>query len=1443
MAGHSNVQYVSFYLSGDKEHVRDSHALINSTELFATNGQPVSGGIYDLKLGTTDHSFHCTTCSHGKKLCPGHRGHIELKVSVLQPAAISEVRKWLKIVCFKCGNLLVEKEKFMVFPRSKRLSEASGMETAGKKCSKCETIHPKIVKDDEDYFTFWAETNFLDKKPAKGVLLRAGEKRGDKLYPDTIGAIFSRVSEQNVENLGKSLHPRNLVIRFLVIPPNTIRPGVKSFGGSSNSYHDSTNILQSLIKKNQLLPDKLPDNIGLGGPGGVVPPDLDKSIQNVQQLYFDLVVGSNGTSATQGNSGKRGLVLGGRAVNSFLRNIPRKEGRIRWNLFGKRTFYISRTTISGNSRFKIDEVGIPIDFAKILQVKETVQSYNREWLMTFFLNGHDHYPGCTQIIRNATGQTHDVSGLKDTSLEIGDIIFRDCIDGDIAYFGRQPTLERSSIGVHRIIVIQDPGIHTFQMNVLACEWYNADFDGDQMNLWVSRNAGARAEAAILSSVSNLFISTKNSGPVNGQVQDSVVGCYELTKGSVRIDKYHAMGLFTGIESPRFDDNPSTHIYTGRDIVSLLFKSTPINYRRAPSSYSDVYAPYIHYDPTDVMTVMEHGKLLSGVLDKRAIGAKSTGGLFHLIGREFGSQKALEMIHSMQQISLQYLLYSGFSVGTADLIPTIESIDEIHKLISCVKLESQVITNRLFRGEIVPPIGMTIHEFYEELQINALKIPEADILRWILHKMKSDTNGFFKMVAVGSKGNNPNLIHVSGAIGQTTINGSRISEKFAFRRTLPYYPRFSTDPAAYGFVENSYITGMNTGEYTFQDMNGRYDLINKALSTATTGYFMRKGVMNNQSSITDNYRRVTKDTKIVQMLYGEDGLDARELEKVEFRTVLLSDKKLREFALGDDSQKPSAAALAFLDQMIEDRDYYRRVFSRMEMSTLVSSFTTEILMPVNVKRIVDNVLIDSTDGGNEGDEEEKINLVNDLCQNISYTLVNEIQERKKSKIPKHKLCATILLRIVIRAEMNPRIMKQISVNSIKYIIDAIRHRYSISLIDYGTAVGILAAQSISQPMTQYMLDSHHRSVAGGTSKSGIIRIGEIYGAKSVKDEQTASMLLPLMVDDISIAQEIANSIEFVTFQRFVKQYDIILESYDNLIYPAYASDASWIKEYENTHILTKIPGDLTNWCFRFVLDKSNMVLKSVELELIVRKIRSKHLNVHVVHTPESVPEIIIRIWIKATQFKRSAADEEKINEFYSEIMDTPIRGISGIMQAKADKITRMVIADDNSMVKKDQIIISTSGTNLYNVMMHSAVDKLNTVSSSVGDTFKLFGIEAARTKIINETRAFMEDSTPNLRHLFIYADEMTRTGKLTSVERGGLSAREHGNVLLRMGYGAPIQVVTDATLANARSRIYGIAAPLILGGMPQLGSIYNNIIVDEDFVKENFKSVDSVLDDL
>lgn len=1453
-AGYSNIQYIGFGLNNSDDNERNSNVEITSYELFASNGQPVEGGVYDLRMGTTDHTYVCTTCAYGKKLCPGHRGHLALKTSVLQPIAISEIRRWLRIVCFKCGEILVEQEKFINEAPAKRLMVAATVSTDGKVCPRqnCKAVHPKIYKDTTDNFTFWADFQF-DKKPNMRMSL------GDKLYPDTIRKIFERISDDAVQYLGRSIHPRELIIQNISIPPNNIRPGVKSFGGASgSSYHDSTSLIQHLTKRNMQLPDQMPDAINIVG--GKISEELDRSIQNLQQIYFDLLLGSS-SSSFQNNSGKRGLVIGSRPVNSFLRNLTQKDGRIRSNLLGKRVFYISRSTISGNMSYKIDEVGIPLEFARTLQVQETVQEYNRERLMTYFLNGRRQYPGCTHIIKFSTGEVHDVSGMRDSFLEIGDIVFRDLIDGDYAFFNRAPTLERSSIGVHRAIIIQDLSVHTFQMNVLACEWYNADFDGDQMNLWVARSPAARAEAMIMSSVANWFISTKTSGPVNGEVQDSLVGCYELTRANVLIDRYHAMMLFasTGIDFPQFTEQT----YTGRDIVSLLFTNFPINYKKPPSSYSDLYAPYINFDKSETMTIVEKGKMIRGVLDKRSIGAKASGGLFHLISREFGSQKALDMIFALQQIALQFLLYSGFTVGTADLLPNIEALGQIRSLVSSVELESHVITEKLLRGEIAPPIDSTIHDFYERMQINALKINESEILRWILGTIHPHNNGFFKMVATGSKGNNPNIIHVTGSIGQTLINGERMREQFALRRTSPYFPRFAIDPRAYGFVANSYMSGMSASEFTFQSMNGRFDLINKALSTASTGYFMRKGVMNNQSNIVNNLRHVVKDSKIIQFIYGEDGLDSRELEKVTYPYVFISDSELissvgvnlKELgASGTDAELNSAQKV--IDNVVKEirrnRDEFRKTIMKFETTNFKESLATELLVPVNVKRIIEGVLI-----ANDAEQpalvaaamQTKIERVIDLCERLPYVLINEIQERNRSYIPPHKKTAAHLLCSLVRAELSPKVIMKLTDEQLTFIMDSIFHRYSMSLIDYGTAVGILAAQAISEPLTQYMLDSHHRSVAGGTSKSGLVRITEIYGARRVEDEQSPMMQLPLKLSALgnpegafNKAQEIANNIEYVTFRRFMQQYDIILEPYNNLIYPPYKKDESWIAAFEKSHPLIQPPGDLTNWCFRFILDKTQLVLKAVEVELIVRRIRTRHPNVYVVHTSEAAPQVVIRIWHRSMQFKRGET-EERANELLELILDTPIRGINGIMQATAEKITNHQIDSDGSLVKKEEYIITTAGTNLYNVMLHNAIDSTSVISNSIGDTTKIYGIEAGRMKIISETSTLIGKDSLNMRHLYLYADEMTRTGHVTSVERGGLSSREYNNILLRMAYGSPISVVTDATLASSKSRIYGIAAPQVLGGVPQIGTLYNSLIMNEDFISENLESVNSVLDGL
>jgi DNA-directed RNA polymerase II subunit RPB1 len=1449
--GASNIEFVVFGINDDNENRKNGFTQVINDNLFDTTGTPIRGGVYDLRLGTTDHNNLCSTCLYGKKLCSGHRGYLQLKAAVLQPIAIADIRQWLRVICLNCGKTMIEIDKLKRFPISKRMYEAS-IGSEGKICYNCGVQHPKIKKDKEDRFTFWLVYPTDTTTDTDDII----EDRSKKLYPDTIRFIFDKITDETVELLGKT-HPSKLVLKTIEIPPNTIRPGIKSFNGEGSSYHDSTNILQHIVKRNNLLPEELPSIIyDINSKQNIATEykDIDKSLQNLQQCYYDLIYGSDSTNALQGNTGKRGLIISNRPIHSFLRNLPRKEGRIRANLLGKRAFFTSRTTISGNVRYKIDEVGLPIEFAKVLQVEEYVQDYNIEFLTSIFLNGRIQYPGCTHIIKKSTGETHDVSKLIDNYLEIGDILYRDVINGDYAYFNRMPTLERSSICVHRVIIIKDPTIHTFQMNVLACELYNADFDGDQMHIWVARGIGQQAEAAIMSTMSNWFISTKTSGTVNGQVQDSIVGCYELTRSSVKLDKYHAMGLFAQLDLPlRFDHYIHNHKFSGRDIITILLNKTPINYTGSPMIYNKLYRPYINYDKDETFVEIKNGIMVSGVLDASSVGTKSQHGIYHLISKEYGSQIAIETIFSMQQVALQYLLWKGFTVGTGDILLNRESIEQTNEFVASTIYESSLITKRLLEGKIISPIDSTVNEFYEQLQRGVLQLDTSEIFRWILKSINLDSNNFFTMISCGSKGKNPNLISVMSAIGPSIINGKRMQESFSFRRTLPYCTRFAIDAKSYGFVANSYISGMTSTEFIFQDMASRFDLINKALTTATTGYFMRKGVMNNQSCIVDNYRRVTKHTKIVQFIYGEDGFDSRELEDVEYPIIFMSDTKLLSYMMPKNVNGLDNELKLYYEQLKQDRDLYRESFSIIEAGYLKQISIDKITVPVNIRRIINNVLKKSKVLSTPLSK-EKIDKVLYLCDNIAYSLLNDIQETRRSPIPLHKKKACSLVVMLIRAELNPKVLELLSDEQLTFIILSIRSKYSNSLIDYGTAVGILAAQSISEPITQYMLDSHHRSVGSGTSKAGVIRINELYSTININKEQSPSMLIPIKSsifkegqNKMVVVQNIANSIELLTFKQFVTNKKILLEPYDSLVHPAYKSDSIWIKEYEKSHpLLSELirKNDLTNWCFRFVIDKSGLVLKAVDLELIIQKLKTKFLYTHIVYTPESSLEIIIRIWFKAIQKKNGPGIEDNYNDIMADILDTTIRGISRITHVTSDKRSQNVVGPDNSFIQEDQYFITTFGTNLYNVLLYNNLFDTTAISSnSLPDTYEIYGIEAARIKIINETRLIVEDSHVNIRHLYIYADERTRTGRVTSIERSGLSAREHNNILLRASYQDPIKCITNASLNNIKSPIYGIAPYQLLGAIPRIGTIYNQLVIDEEYIKDNIKTVDDILDSL
>lgn len=1442
-APYTIVETLGFGIAGDADNVRESVVPVTSFALF-TGDHPVSGGCFDARMGTTDHHYGCVTCGLQRKEDPGHGGGMHSRVGLESPLFVPEIRRWLRVVCLECGGPVVDLKKYSAISRGRRLIEASKASTEGTRCPACKAVHPKIVKDDDDYFTFNA------------VFSAGGKVVARKLYPDAIRATFDRVTAATADALGRPYHPSVLVLREVYIPPNTIRPGVRmGFGpAGAASYHDLTNMVQYLVKRNMMLPEEMPP---------VMTKELDRLIQNANQLYYDMILGAASTNAANGSSGKRGIVVGSRSVRSIVRSFARKEGRIRKNLLGKRVWLISRSTISGNPQLRIDEVGYPMAFARIEQIEETVQEYNRDRLMVYFLNGDKQYPGCTRVIKRATGAIHRVSGLRrDFQLEVGDKIERDVVTGDYGFFNRAPSLERSSIGVHRIVVLEDPTIHTFQMNVAACDWYNADFDGDQMNFWIPHTVMSRVEAELMSSVANWFISTKSSGPVNGQVQDSCVGSFELTRTKSVMDKYHAMALFatTRIDPPDFSEAAHGDVFTGRDVVSRLFARTPVNYDRAPRWYSETLTPYVDYDPQETRTVMRRGKLVSGVLDSSSVGAGASGGIFHLISREYGARTALDTIYALQQMAIGFVGNRGFTVGTGDMVVGAEGLAEIHDIVAGVLRESELITERLTRGELVPPIGMTTHEYYERLQQEALKVPD-ELLRPVLGSIDPDWNGLFKMVATGSKGTTPNLLHIMGLIGQIELNTQRMQEQFGFRRTNVYFPRFATSAAAYGFVSNCYVTGMTGPEFIFSDMNGRFDLINKALSTASTGYANRKAVMALQSDIVDNYRRLSKDTRVVQLLFGEDGLDTRHVERVKFRTVFLDDAALAagfRLDLQASSVKGSdAASQAVFDgafaRVRADRDKYRQTYLTFEDSDFSDPMTNSRQVPVNIARLVRDVGIARESRRAPKPEPGAKALVamharvEEFCADLPYILINEIQERRKSAIPRHIGAATCLLQMLIRAELSAPVLATLDPADLDFVLDAIRLQYSRALIDYGTAAGILAAQAVSQPLTQYMLDSHHRSVSGGTNKAGIIRPAEIFGAKPVEAEQSSEMLLrvrPEYEHDRSEVLQIANQIELMSLDRFVSVWDLLLEPFGEPVYPTFAADLLWITEYARHHPLLAPPGDLTNWCIRFQLDRATMILKSMSLELIVERLRAKHPTAYVVHTPENVPQVVVRVYFRAAKFRRGAQDEDKVQEIIvKELLPTTIRGVPGILTASVKETKRHVIAPDGAMTLESVYAVHTVGTNIYGVLTNRRIDPLRIVSSSVGDTEKIYGVAAARNTVVREIRRFMGSKAPNVRHLLLYADEMSRTGRITSLEKGGVNIRERENVFLRMAMSAPTQVLQDAATTGASARIYGIAPYLMLGRAPPVGSTWNSFSMDEPFIRKNKQSVDTVLDDL
>lgn len=1437
----NEVSKIQFFVLGNENNSKESFVEVRNKELFRS-GVAFERGVYDSKLGTTDHSYVCKTCWNKKDLCPGHFGHIELPYPVLSPIYKKEIIKWLKIICFKCGYPIIP------IINKKDIYGNSSIDTTNilneyvkltrnsvnkyVKCIHCDEKHPYVYKDSKDHLKIMIKTE-------------TDERR---LYNNEIEDIFSKITDETVILLGKSIdsHPNKFILKQIKVPPVTVRPDIKKIKGGRSNNNDLTTILKNIIN----LLDKVPK---------ILTKELiqkhEIQLDNIEMHYSALIKDSpaGNTNKLQTNTGS--------SLMSLSSRLPKKTGRIRKNILGKRTTYMARSVITGDNNIKINEVGVPISIAKNIQVPEVVQHYNKDKLEIYFKNRDKVYPGCSRIIKKNTG-TEYYLGTENNNivLEEGDIIYRDLIDGDYVAMNRAPSLLFSSISGHIVKIIEKGDTFRLSVNVVDT-LYGGDFDGDAMMMVFPHSIMSRNECRRLCGLERWFISLKDGNPSIGVYHDGLIGSFELTKNETKINKLNAMRLYSYNTNQILLDNNHNHILDGREIISNILPE--INYEKKCKHYNADYAGFINYQKEEIKVNIKRGILNTGRLDKNSIGQGVNGSMFHIIYNEYGPKLTLDRINDIQQIAILYLMHQGFTISYNDIAISKEVLAKINDKTSSIIDGANKITEKLHNNDIIPPLGMTIGQYYEEQSLAQLNLGD-DFLQIILESVGKENinNHLFKLINSGSKGKVTNFIQINASIGQTSINGERMQKLFDYERISPHFQRFENSPESRGFVEDSYTSGVSNTAFEFQSMQARYSIINKALSTSVTGYQNRKSIKNMESLIINNNRHSVKVNNIVQFSYGDDSIDNRMNEIVKFKTIMISDKEFEETyktKLKDLDKKYQNKAMQKIiddefDQLKKDRELYREQFLKIEQRNIKNKLLTDTQkLPINIYRTIEDVIYNNKEYIQESKEsinpEIVIQKINKLCNDLEYCYFNEIQKNNKMKIPEYIKTSLTLIKIAIRTYLYIKnIIKKRIINK---ILDIIINRTLIifknSLIEYGTPIGIITAQSISEPMTQYVLDSHHRSGASGTKTNFLKRMKEILGAAPTSKMENPTMIIfpkKEYINNKDKIQNIANHIEVMAFKRFITKYEIFFEDYKQIVYPKYVNENKMITLFEKHNPNMNIPNDLIKWCIRIELHKETIIEKNMKLETILLKLNQIYPYLFIVNTVENADNIVLRIYISNSQFKKVAnINLSVIEKFIEELLDTVLRGTDNIHSTMiSENIAQSVINEDGSITKKNIYAIETDGTNMSKIFENQFIDPYVTQSDSIFEIYELLGIEAAREKLIIELRNMM--SSASTKNYLMYGDEMAFTGEITSIEKAGLAVREADNILLNMSFSHPLKSLETAAINNDVSNVDAcLSSSLMLGKVPKYGSNYNTISINEEFVKQHTKDMKSQLDDL
>jgi DNA-directed RNA polymerase subunit A' len=828
-----------------------SVAEVTAPETYDEDGMPVQGGLMDNRLGTLEPGQKCATCGNTSAKCPGHFGHIELAEPVLHIAFVDDIHKLLLITCRSCNRIKLKQDELARY-RALRDGKAAYAVIALENVrddiiekAKKVKICPHCEKEQYD-LVFTKPTIFVEKTDA-------GENR---LLPITIRERLVHIPDDDLSLLGfdpMTARPEWFVLQVLPVPPVTVRPSIILETGI-RSEDDLTHKLVDIIRVNQ----RLKESKEAGTPPLIVQ-DLVDLLQYHVTTYFDNEV--SGIPQAHHRSG--------RPLKTLTQRLKGKEGRFRGSLSGKRVDFSSRTVISPDPNLAISNVGVPVDVAKKLTIPETVSLWNLERLKKLVVNGPNMYPGANYIIR-PDGVKIRLDYVSDRkiiadSITASYIVERHLSDGDIVIFNRQPSLHRMSIMAHYVRVLP---YRTFRLHPAVCPPYNADFDGDEMNLHVPQSEEARAEAALLMRVQDQLISPRYGGPIIGGIRDFITGAFILTRDDTWLTKEEfanlaIIGGYKGTLPELKSDHGGKRMYSGKQLFSLFF----------PKGFNFIITSKWNKaskgEGKDV--VIKNGELISGVIDKASIGAEEPDSVLHRIAKDYGNDAARKFLDSILTMLKTYLTHKGFSYGYSDLWLSPQTNQEIHDVIQKAYDKVHELIEQFKVGTLPLTRGLSANEALELYVVNELSRARDRAGKTADRAFPDDNSGVI-MASTGARGSTLNIGQMTAALGQQSIRGKRIHKGYHYR-SLPHFKTNDTNPDAKGFIKSNYRDGLSPLEFFFHAMGGREGLVDTAVRTQQSGYMQRR-LINALEHLKIEYDQTVRDPhgNILQFLYGEDGID-------------------------------------------------------------------------------------------------------------------------------------------------------------------------------------------------------------------------------------------------------------------------------------------------------------------------------------------------------------------------------------------------------------------------------------------------------------------------------------------------------------------------------------------------------------------------------------------